>query len=189
MKTALFAAALMACAAMPALADTTVHPDPPHTSASFSVKHLTLTTVSGTIGIKSATLVLGADNTIVSAEATLDLTTIDTHEPDRDADLRSDHWFNVAADPLMTFKSTKVERAAGGAMSVEGNLAFHGVTRPVTLAVKYEGSVKDDRGRTHLGYSATATIDRTDWNLGPMFPPVIVGNEVTIALQLEAIEG
>ena len=89
----------------------------------------------------------------------------------------------------MTFKSTKVDPGSDGAMTVSGDLTFHGVTKPVTLAAKYEGSVKDGRGRTHVAYSATGTLDRTAWNLGTSFPALLVGDDVTITLEFEAIEG
>jgi polyisoprenoid-binding protein YceI len=176
--------ALASPAALAAAPTATV--DPAHTSASFSVRHLTLTTVTGTIAIKDATIVLGDGNLLKEADATLDLQTIDTHETDRDNDLRSDHWFEVAKYPLMTFKSTKIEPGPGGTMNITGDLTFHGVTNPVTLAAKYEGSIKDQKGVTHLGYSATTTVDRTAWGLGPNFPPVVVGNDVTLTLELEA---
>ncbi len=161
--------------------------DPSHTSANFSVKHLTLTTVSGSIGVKSATLDTAADNTLTSVAATLDLSTIDTKFAQRDDDLRSDHWFDVAKYPEMTFKSTKVTPGKDG-MTVTGDLTFHGVTKPVVLIAKYEGSVKDPRGRTHVGYTATGTIDRTQWNLGTNYPPAVVGDDITITLEFEAVE-
>ncbi len=160
--------------------------DPSHTSASFSVKHLTLTTVSGSIGVKSATLDTAPDNTLTSVQATLDLATIDTKFAQRDDDLRSDHWFDVAKYPEMTFKSTKVTSGKDG-MTVAGDLTFHGVTKPVVLIAKYEGSVKDSRGRTHVGYTATGTIDRTQWNLGTSYPPAVVGDDITITIEFEAV--
>jgi polyisoprenoid-binding protein YceI len=162
--------------------------DPAHTSASFSVRHLTLTTVSGSIPLKSATIAIGDGNALTKAEATFDISKIDTHEPDRDADLRSDHFFDVEKFPDMTFKSTKVEPGTGGAMTIDGDLTMHGVTKPVSLAAKYEGTVKDPRGRTHVGYSATVTIDRTLWGIGTNYPPAVVGNDITITIELEALE-
>jgi len=182
----LVAAAAFATGLASAVARADVSVDPPHTSVAFSVKHLTLTTVSGTIGVKSASIGVGADDVLTSAVATLDLSTIDTKVGDRDNDLRSDHWFDVAKYPLLTFKSTKI----GGdknAMKVTGDLTFHGITNPVTLDAKYEGSVKDDKGRTHRGYSATGVIDRTKWNLGNNYPAIVVGNDVTITINLEAV--
>jgi polyisoprenoid-binding protein YceI len=172
---------------LPRLARAELDVDPAHTSATFSVKHLTLTTVSGSIAVKDATIAIAPDGTLTSAKADLDLTTIDTKFADRDADLKSDHWFDVAQYPTMTFASTKIT-GDKSAMTVAGNLTFHGKTNPVTLVAKYDGSVTDPRGRTHRGYSATGTLDRTAWNLGPNYPPAIVGNDVTLTLELEAIE-
>jgi polyisoprenoid-binding protein YceI len=161
--------------------------DPAHTSASFSVKHLTLTTVSGTIGVKDATIAVGPDGALTAMHADLDLLTIDTKFADRDADLKSDHWFDVARDPTMTFASTKISGDAK-AMTVVGNLTFHGKTNPVTLSAVYEGSITDKRGRTHRGYTATGTIDRTAWGLGTSYPPAIVADDITITIELEAID-
>jgi len=170
--------------ANPARAELAVDLD--NSGMSFSVKHLTLTTVSGTVRVQSASISAAADGTPTAAEATLDLKSIDTQSADRDSDLRSDHWFDIAKFPLAQFKSTKIT-GDKSAMKMTGDLTFHGVTNPVTLDVKYDGAIKDRRGHTHLGYTATTTIDRTKWNLGGNFPDVVVGNEVTITINLEAI--
>ena len=132
---------------------------------------------------------LGDGGELREADATFDLKTIDTHESDRDNDLRSARWFDVATYPLMTFKSTKIEAGPNGALTIAGDLSFHGVTKPVTLNAKFEGSIKDQKGRTHIGFSATTSFDRTDWNLGAGFPAVIVGHSITVNLEVEAIEG
>lgn len=180
-------AAVLAALALPIAARADVSVDPAHTSATFSTKHLTLTTVSGTIGVKDATIAIGRDDTLTAAKADLDLATIDTKVADRDNDLKSDHWFDVAKYPTMTFVSTKIS-GDKNAMTVAGNLTFHGKTNPVTLTAKYEGTVKDPRGRTHLGYSATGTIDRTLWGIGTNFPSAVVGNDIAITIELEAIQ-
>jgi polyisoprenoid-binding protein YceI len=179
-------AAIVAAASFPAGARADLKVDPPHTSASFSVKHFTLTTVSGTIDVKSAEIAVAGDDTLTSAKADLDLTTIDTKVADRDADLKSDHWFDVAQYPTMSFVSTKIT-GDKSAMTVLGNLTFHGMTNPVTLTAKFDGSIKDPRGNTHVGYSATGTIDRTKWGLGMSYPPAIVGDDIAIDIELEAI--
>jgi polyisoprenoid-binding protein YceI len=184
--------AIIALAALPQAAfgaDRPARLDPDHSSATFTVRHLLLTKVSGTIAIKDTTIVFGEGNALKEADATLDLATIDTHQDQRDGDLRSARWFDVATYPLLTFKSTKIEPGAAGAFHITGDLTFHGVTKPVSFDAAYLGTIKDGRGRTHLGYSATFTIDRTAWNLGPTFPPTIVSNDVTIDLEIDAIEG
>lgn len=157
-----------------------------HTTASFSVKHLTLTTVTGNIAARDVRLAVGADHVPTSVVADFDLKTIDTRESRRDDDLRSDHWFDVAKYPEMTFKSTKITGDAK-AIAIAGDLSIHGVTKPVTLTAKYEGAVTDGRGRVHTGYTATTTFDRTQWGIGTSFPPVVVGNDITVTIELEAI--
>ncbi len=187
-RRTILATALVAALAAPALAaDYAV--DPAHSQATFTVSHLTVTKVSGQIPVQSATVVTGANDLPAKIEATLDLKGIDTREPDRDKDLRSDDFFDVAKYPTMTFVSRKVEGTPSG-FNLTGDLTFHGVTKPVTLAAKLEGKVTDGKGRTHLGYSATTTIDRRDWGLnwGKMNGgALIVGNEVTISLTVEAV--
>ena len=87
----------------------------------------------------------------------------------------------------MIFKSSKITGDAK-AMTIAGDLTFHGVTKPVTLSGKYVGSIVDGRGRTHVGYSATTTFDRTQWGLGMSFPAVIVGNDITVKIDVEAVQ-
>jgi polyisoprenoid-binding protein YceI len=178
--------AILATFVFPLTARADVTVDPNHTSATFSVKHLTLTTVSGKIAVKDATIALAPDDTLTSARADLDLSTIDTQVADRDDDLKSDHWFDVATYPTMTFQSTKIT-GDKTALTVVGNLTFHGKTNPITLTAKYEGTIKDPRGRTHIGYTATGVINRALWDLGPNFPTAVVANEITITIELEAI--
>lgn len=180
---------LLAASFATAAGAATLAVDPPHTSATFSARHLLLTTVSGSILPTTVKIVLAQGNAPASAEATFDLNTIDTRSSDRDSDLKSDHWFAVAQYPMMTFKSTHVTAPdASGAFTIDGDLTFHGVTKPVSLAAKIDGEIKDSRGRIHVGYSATATVNRRDWNLGLSYPSAVVGDEVTITIQLEAIK-
>ena len=153
---------MLASISVPIAARADVTIDPNHTSATFSVKHLTLTTVSGKIALKDATIAIAADDTLTSAHADLDLSTIDTQVADRDDDLKSDRWFDIAKYPTMTFESTKIT-GDKSALTVAGNLTFHGKTNPVILTAKYEGSIKDPRGRTHIGYVATGIVDRSLW--------------------------
>lgn len=187
-RRTLLAAALGAALAAPAAAaDFGV--DPAHSQATFTVTHLTVTKVSGQIPIQSAAVSAGPNDLPTKIDATLDLKGVDTREPDRDKDLRSDDFFDVAKYPTMTFASKKIESAPGG-FTVSGDLTFHGVTKPVTLAGRLEGKVTDGKGRTHLGYSATTTIDRRDWGLNwgkTTGGALIVGNDVTINLTVEAV--
>jgi polyisoprenoid-binding protein YceI len=158
-----------------------------HTSAHFAAKHLLISTVQGYVPVKSVAVTLGKDYVPTSVEAQMDLSKIDTHNGRRDNDLRSQRFLAVEQYPDMTFKSTKITPQGAGKFSMVGLLTIRGVTKPVTLDGNVVGSVKDDKGRTHVGYSATATIDRTQWGVGSTIPGAIVGNAVQITIEAEAI--
>lgn len=158
-----------------------------HTSAHFSAKHLLISTVQGDIPVKSVTVALGADNVPTTVMATLDLTKIDTHNDDRDKDLRSERFFNVQQYPDMTFKSTEITAQSGGNFTMQGDLTMRGVTKPVTLNGNVVGTAKDNKGRTHVGYAATGTVDRTQWAVGQAVPSAVVGNHIAITIEAEAI--
>lgn len=179
----------MVAIGLPALADTPVDVDLNHTSATFSVKHLTISTVTGVIPVTSVKVSEGADHLPTAVEAVLDLTKINTQSDKRDADLRSEHWFDVAKYPNLTFKSTKITATGGGNFTMTGDMTAHGITKPVTLTCTLNGTIKDGRGRTHAGYDATTTVDRTQWAIGAGYAPLIAGNTITIKLEVETISG
>lgn len=187
-------AALLAAALLPALAlaaPTTWKPDVAHSSVGFAVKHLVITTVRGTFAKFDATITLDDDVARSSVQATIDATSIDTRQPDRDNHLRSPDFFEVAKYPTITFKSTKVEAAGAGALKVTGDLTLHGVTKPVVLAVAATPEIKGPKGEGRRAFSATAKISRKEfglvWNKAVEAGP-IVGDEVTIELELEAVK-
>src|SRR5512138_789370 len=167
--------------------------DPAHSQATFSVRHLVISTVRGEFGkLTGSAKFDDKDATKSSVEATIDTTTIDTRVAKRDEDLKSENFFDVAKYPTITFKSTKVEKAGKGKLKVTGDLTMHGVTKPVVLAV--EGptqDIKDPWGNTRRGFSATTTINRKDWGLswsktieaGP-----VVGDDVKLEIEAELIK-
>jgi len=119
-----------------AAASSTWQIDPAHSSAQFAVRHLGLSTVRGAFSKLSGTMQLDdQDITKSTIEVTIDVNTVDTREPDRDKDLRSERFFDVAHFPTMTFKSRKVEQAAPGKLRVTGDLTIHGTTKEVVLDV------------------------------------------------------
>ena len=161
--------------------------DPHHSSASFTVAHLTLSKVSGQIPIIKAEVALGNDNIPTSVTATLDAAKIETQDENRDKDLRADKWFDTDKFPTITFRSVKVTRINATDFTVAGDLTIHGITKPVTLNGVYNGTAKDPYGQTHFGYSAKGTIDRTAFNVGQA-PAAIVGNDISIDLEVEALK-
>jgi polyisoprenoid-binding protein YceI len=168
--------------------------DPQHSSAQFAVRHLGLSTVRGAFSKLSGTMVLD-DQEISnsSVEVTIDVNTVDTREPDRDKDLRSERFFDVAHFPTMTFKSKKVEQVAPGKLRVTGDLTIRGTTREVRLDVDGPTTpVKDPWGNQRLAATATTKINRQDygvkWNAKLDNGGVVVGDDVNITLDVEMIQ-
>lgn len=168
--------------------------DPVHSSAEFRVKHLMIANVRGRFTGVSGTLTYNpADLTQSRVEASIDASTIDTRDPQRDTHLKSPDFFDVAKFPALTFHSSRVTRRADGSIAVAGPLAIHGVTREVEFAV--EGPtppVKDPWGNTRVAVTATTHIIRKEfgleWNAALESGGVLVGEEVAITLELEFVQ-
>ncbi|ACG75098.1 YceI family protein [Anaeromyxobacter sp. K] len=186
---------LLALAA-PALADAQAETwtiDPAHTLSSFTVRHLVISNVRGEFGKTTGTVKLDdKDVTRSSVEATIDVTTLNTRVPDRDAHLKSPDFFDVAKYPTITFKSTKVEKIGEGKLKVTGDLTMKGVTKPVVLEVLGPTSaIKDPMGGQRRGLVATTMVNRRDYGLnwsktveaGP-----VVGDEVKIEIEGELVK-
>ena len=197
-RTIIHAAAFAAVAATLVLAPTmgyaapTVYDiDPAHSSATFKVKHLAISTVSGGFGKVSGKVTWDqADPTKSGVEAVIDATSIDTQNGGRDEHLKSPDFFDVATHPTITFKSTKVEAAGDGRLKVTGDLTMRGVTKPVVLDV--EGPVtpiKDPRGNMKTGATATTKINRQDfgvsWSKTLDGGGLVVSDDVWITIELE----
>ena len=188
-------AALAGVLAFPASsATTTWQIDPAHTAAGFAVKHLMISTVRGQFkGIAGAVTWDDQDVSKSSIEVTIDANTVDTSEPNRDKDLKSEKFFDVAKYPTITFKSKKIENVSAGKLKVTGDLTIHGVTREVVLDVEGPSNpVKDPWGNIRAGVTATAKINRKDfglaWNALTEAGGVVVGDEVKITIEAELIQ-
>jgi polyisoprenoid-binding protein YceI len=168
--------------------------DPQHSSAQFSVRHMAISTVRGAFSKVNGTIVLDdKDITKSTVDVTIDVTTVDTREPARDNDLRSDKFFDVAHFPTMTFKSKKVEQVAPGKLKVTGDLTIRGTTKEVVLDVDGPTApVKDPWGYTRAAASATSKVNRQDfgvkWNATLDNGGVVVGDDVNITIDAEMIK-
>jgi polyisoprenoid-binding protein YceI len=168
--------------------------DPMHTAAQFSVKHLAISTVRGGFSNVKGTVILDdADISKSSVDVTIDVSTVDTRTPDRDKDLKSDKFFDVAKYPTMTFKSTKVEQAGAGKLKVTGDLTIRGTTKSVVLDIDGPTApVKDPWGNQRSAVTATTKINRQDfgvkWNATMDNGGVVVGDEVSITIDAEMVQ-
>lgn len=171
--------------ALPAFAAESWSVDPVHSTAQFTARHFGIVPVIGTIPIVHASVEIDSGSQIpVSVSAELDASKLDTHNDMRDGDLRSEHYFNVAATPTIKFVSTKVAGTDPKSFTITGDLTMHGQTHSITLNAQVVASGKTPRGRSVIAYSATATIDRTQW--GMTYGPLIVGNNIDLSINAEA---
>jgi polyisoprenoid-binding protein YceI len=183
----------MSTLATPATTTTTWNIDPAHSTAEFKVKHMMISNVKGQFtGVKGALSLDEANVTHSYVEASIDAASINTHEAQRDAHLKSADFFDVEKFPTLSFKSTRVA-GSGGKLAVEGDLTIHGVTRKVVFAV--EGPTepgKDPWGYTRVGLTATTKINRKDfgltWNAALETGGILVGDEVTITLEVQLVK-
>lgn len=159
--------------------------DPSNSAAQFSVRHFGISTVSGGFSKMSGNVLIDDANPAKDqVEATIETSSIDTRVERRDNDLRSPHFFDAEKYPTITFKSTKVESEGAGKLKVAGNLTMHGVTKPVVLQVEGpSAAIKDPMGNLRRGASATTTITRQDFGINA--DPGVVGDQVTITLDIE----
>jgi polyisoprenoid-binding protein YceI len=186
---------LAAICSLPAPAATsTWQIDPAHTAAQFSVKHLAISTVRGGFSnVKGMITLDDADVSKSTVDVTIDVSTVDTRQPDRDKDLKSDKFFDVAHYPAMTFKSKKVEQAGAGKLKITGDLTIRGTTKEVVLDVEGPTApVKDPWGNQRAAATASTKINRQDfgvkWNAAMDNGGVVVGDEVAITIDVEMVQ-
>jgi polyisoprenoid-binding protein YceI len=127
-----------------------------------------------------------------TVQATIRAASIDTNVAARDKHLRSDDFFDTDKFPTITFVSSSVTRTSEKALRIAGALTIRGVTRPITLDAQFLGKGKDPWGNVRYGFHATTTVKREDfgmqWNEVLETGGILVGNEIEIALDIEAIE-
>ena len=134
--------------------------DPVHSEVSFVVRHMMVSKVRGRFDKFEGTIVTAADPLQSRVDATVDLSSVNTGEPNRDNHIRSADFFEVESHPTMTFHSTGV-RPDGDDFLLDGDLTIRGTTRPVTLKLEVNGFGPDAYGGTRAGFSATTEINRS----------------------------
>jgi polyisoprenoid-binding protein YceI len=190
MKRLALITGILALAAPLALAQTsTWTSDQAHSSVNFSITHMAISKVHGSFGKVAATIAFNdADITKSVVSATIDVSTVDTGQSARDNHLKSDAFFDVAKFPSASFSSTSVVKD-GNTLKVTGNLTLHGVTQPVVLVVEGPaGPIQGMDKKPHAGFSATTTISRSAFGIGPNFPAAAVGDDVHLTLDLDVIK-
>jgi polyisoprenoid-binding protein YceI len=166
--------------------------DPVHSEVSFTVRHMMVSKVRGRFDTFEGTIVTAANPLDSTVTASVDLSSINTGQEQRDAHIRSADFFEVEKHTHMTFVSTGI-RADGGDFKLDGDLTLKGVTKPVTFNLEVNGFGPDAYGGTRAGFSATTEINRSDFGVdfnGPVpgVPGgVVVSEKVTITLEVEGV--
>lgn len=166
--------------------------DAVHSSVHFKVRHIGLSNVRGRFNRLGATLSVGEILADTRVEATIEMSSVDTNQPDRDAHLLGTDFFSADQHPLMTFRSTGIRAAGDGEYALDGELALNGVTRPVTLDVEFYGvETLPADGSTHAGFSATTTLNRDDFGVNFNTPlgmdKLAIGRKIAVELELQFV--
>ncbi|MET0300309.1 MAG: YceI family protein [Flavitalea sp.] len=168
--------------------------DPVHTQIQFKVKHMMISTVTGSFSDYEGTVETEEEDFMkAKVNFSAEVNSLSTGSADRDAHLKGPEFFDAAKHPLITFKATKYESVDDdGSYELYGDLTVKGVTRSLRLDVEFGGVVKDPWGNTKAGFTINGKVNRKDfgleWNVVTEAGGILVGEEVKIALEVQLIE-
>jgi len=166
--------------------------DPVHSEVSFVVRHMMVSKVRGRFDKFDGTFTTATDPLASTVTADVDVGSVNTGNETRDNHIRSEDFFHIEKHPTMAFRSTGI-RPDGANYLLDGDLTLRGVTKPVTFRLEVNGFGPDAYGGTRAGFSATAEINRNDWNVSfnGKIPgsdhAVILSDKITINLEVEAV--
>jgi polyisoprenoid-binding protein YceI len=165
--------------------------DPAHSSIDFSVKHMMIARVKGAFQAFEAEIEADPEDlTTAQIRFTIDASSVDTRNHDRDEHLRSADFFDVEKYPNLTFTATEIISKGEGEYEVTGDMTIRGVTRKETFSVNFEGTGKDPWGNEKAGFSGSGKINRSEyeltWNSVLETGGVLVGDEIKISFEVQA---
>ena len=163
--------------------------DPVHSHIGFMARHLMVSKVRGNFTKFEGQIVTAADPLQSTATATIDTTSFDTSNEQRNSDIKGENFLDVANYPTMTYRSTGIRRD-GDDIIADGDLTIRGITHPVALTVEVNGFGPDPYGGTRAGFSATGEINRNDYGItANMVLPtggVMVSEKIQLTIEVEA---
>jgi len=166
-----------------AIAQTTWVEDPMHSKLGFTVTHLGIADVPGYFDDYDVTITSSKpDFSDAVVELTAQTKSINTQVTPRDNHLRSADFFDVEKYPALTFKSTSIKKLKDGNYELTGDLTIHGTTKQAKVNMLYRGTTANPnaKGAPVAGIQITGTIKRSDFGVGPGFPPPMISDEVRI---------
>lgn len=168
--------------------------DASHSEVQFKVKHLVISTVTGSFKSYEAKVEAPEDESFEDAEVYFeaDIDSISTNDDDRDAHLKSDDFFNAEQYPKLTFKSTSVKKTGDNTYDITGDLTIRNVTKEIKLKAEHGGTVVDPYGQTKAGFEVTGTINRKEfglkWSAVTEAGNLVVGDEVKLILNVQFVK-
>ena len=183
----------MTTAATPTTGVSTWTVDPTHSLVEFAVKHLMISTVKGRFGdVKGTVQYNETDPKQSRVDIEIPIATIDTHNEQRDAHLRSPDFFDADKHPLMTFKSKRIDGDINAEFKLTGDLTIRGNTREVTLEGEFQGRARDPWGGERMGFNASGKINRKDfglhWNQALDAGGWVLGDDIKMSIDVELVK-
>ncbi len=168
------------------LAQNTYTMDKNHSRLSFSVKHMGISHVEGNFKTFDVTVISSKDDfSDAKIELTVDVKSINTEVTMRDNDLRSPNWFDAEKYPTLTFKSTDFKKVDGNQYLLSGNITIHGITKPISFNVEYNGKVQNQKTKKYIcGFTITGKLNRNDFGVGKP-NSLTVGDEIKLESNVE----
>lgn len=174
----------------PAQGTITWNIDSAHSSIDFSVRHMGVFTVRGTLGTVTGTAKT-VDGTLTEASLTIDVSAISTNNSQRDAHLKSADFLNVEKHPTITYTATSIAKESDLSYTLTGDLTIAGQTKPVTVEIEIVAPVTDPWGGTRAGATGSGKLLRKDWGLS--YNSVLetghlmIGDEVKFTFDIQAV--
>ena len=165
--------------------------DASHSTVGFVVRHVVVSKTRGSFTDFEGEIHIAENPLESSVNVTIQADSINTHDEKRDAHLKSADFFDVENNKTITFNSTSVRHTGGSEFEVVGDLTIAGTTKPVTLHLEYEGTAADPWGGERAGFTAKTKVNREEfgltWNVALETGGVLVGKDITIELEVEAV--
>jgi len=166
--------------------------DPTHSEIQFKVKHMVITTVTGSFTEFNGSAESADDFENASIRFEADVHSINTNNEQRDGHLKGPDFFEADKYPKLSFTSTKFTKTGDDQFELTGDLTIKGVTKPVSLAVEYTGTVKDPYGQTKAGFELKGKINRKDfgltWHVLTEAGGALVSDEVRLEANLQLVK-
>ena len=190
MKTLIALLTTAALLSFKTVAPATWTTDPAHSKLGFTVTHMMVSDVEGTFKSFTATITSSKDDfSDAVIDMSADIASVNTDNDQRDTHLKSADFFDAAKYPTLQYKSTGLTKTGKDTYKVNGNLTMLGVTKPVTMDLKYRGTVENPMSKKQTaGFTVTGVIKRSDFALGNGFPAPMISDEVRIKADGEFVQ-